>query len=149
MTLLGVSLQVIAMGLKKFGLGSTGGSPANADDELPVAPVAAAGAGASVGVDSKGASNSAAAKYLPLRPTLLFSFNPEDSNTPITGIVPLPYSHYACIASTSGQIRMYVAFIVVCHAHFPHLAPHTPHLTLHTSHPVSYTHLTLPTILRV
>lgn len=128
-------LQVIAMGLKKFGLGGTGGSPANADDEIPAAPDSAAGKGESGGVDSKGPANSAAAKHLPLRPTLVFSFNPEDSNTPITGIVPLPYSHYACIASTSGQIRMYDAMIVGFHLHFPRLIPQitAPGLILSTA----------------
>jgi hypothetical protein len=107
-------LQAVALGIKTFGLGSGSAGGGGGDGAL------GGGDGAmnasAVGVNSSGST--LAAKLLPLKPTLLFAFNPEDSNTPITGIVPLPHSHYVCISATSGQIRMCAFLCLLCAVSF-------------------------------
>jgi hypothetical protein len=109
-------LQAVALGIKTFGLGSgsaggDGGGGGGGGDGALGGGDGAMNASA-VGVNSSGST--LAAKLLPLKPTLSFAFNPEDSNTPITGIVPLPHSHYACISATSGQIRMCGFLCLLC-----------------------------------
>jgi hypothetical protein len=93
------------MGLKKFGFGGIVAS--DAAESGPVADIDRSSSSSSSSNNANdGSGSSASTKLLPLHPNICFPFNVEDSNTPITGIVPLPQSHYACISSTSGQIRM-------------------------------------------
>jgi hypothetical protein len=95
------------MGLKKFGFGGIVAS--DAAESGPVADIDRSSSSSSSSNNNNandGSGSSASTKLLPLHPNICFPFNVEDSNTPITGIVPLPQSHYACISSTSGQIRM-------------------------------------------
>jgi hypothetical protein len=98
-------VKVVALGFKKFGFGGGGGGGGGDEGNAAVVPAQEPAA------ESGGSGSSQAPppiKLLPLHATLCFPFHPEDNNTPITGIVPLPQSHYACVSSTSGQIRMWV-----------------------------------------
>lgn len=105
-------MQAVALGIKTFGLGrsSAGGGVGDGGGGGDGGAGGDGGGDGTMSASAVGGSSSGSApatKLLPLKPTLSFAFNPEDSNTPITGIVPLPQSHYACISATSGQIRMY------------------------------------------
>jgi hypothetical protein len=93
--------QAVAFGIRALGLGGATASTGSAS-----APVSDSGGSSGSG------SASLSTKLLPLQPTITFPFNPQDSNTPITGIVPLPCSHYACVSATSGQIRMCVRSVI-------------------------------------
>ncbi len=113
-------MQAVALGIKTLGLGrsSAGGGDGGGGDGGGGGGGGGDGAMSASAVGGSSSGSAPAAKLLPLKPTLSFAFNPEDSNTPITGIVPLPQSHYACISATSGQIRMYAVLCLLCAASF-------------------------------
>ena len=83
-----------------------GGPDVRADDEQHDSPLLHTNDCGGVGIRGSADKASAGEQLLPLHPTLSFVFHAENSNTPITGIAPLPRSHYACISAASGEVRM-------------------------------------------
>jgi hypothetical protein len=126
------NIQAVAFGIRTLGLG---GAAANAGSNTARSESASAPA-----FDSGSASLST--KLLPLQPTVTFPFNPQDTNTPITGIAPLPGSHYACVSAASGQIRMCVRSVTgtfdkipLCGIHdTSQVSSHTPFNSCHHLH---------------